>query len=732
MPTTFSAATCITYNPGPVPTEGPFEIYLNNNYDVPPFIPYVTLFDVTGDECPYIIEVPTGTTVINFKDILTSYCISIPVQGNNICTNCDLGLSDYSATSIGNITAGYLTGSCNPSDYQIIWYGPNNPTLFSFSSGFGIFGVYGISASTVNHPLTGAQAIPREAGVYIPVITNVIANGIHYSITGDSSTIPADLNCLSSINVLPITCDTDTNPTTTYPLTEYKHYINLDVASTDLVDSQATFKITSNTKYLVWAFQGRAFADRITISFSGANYPDKIGLEDFVIGTCLDTQNPCQTNVSNRFAPNLFPKSARTESYFQKITTLTAFTINDYDEIIVDFKPSVPNTLWDFYMSCLDDWTCEDCITNPTQMKIIGSSVYRNTSGCNVTVGYTLDGCNVNYPNTSDYINYFSAYNNGTSFLSTFPISAVFQTPRFYAQNTTCIGDSSQCFLDSESTSYNKTFLPDGRGVFGFTGSSTFISTYYQSWVSKIPTCWSPPGPPPTDLGYYKSFVVKIPSQGSTVNCVGDTGVASSTRLLFHPTSIIETGTTGSQYYMTITANTITKQITYPSDPCGDPNNAIISLVNEINITSTSSSILWGTNRTFPSPGLYYKNPVSATYIGTGFTSSTTADTKTGLWRSTSGSFNTYPFSGTPSTLIPSLSGTVCNYDSYGQSTFNATAGQTTFFHYRHEYETRLLNSSNDFEIWATPIINGQLVPPKVLAYSNIGGVITTNPTYVI
>jgi hypothetical protein len=183
---------------------------------------------------------------------------------------------------------------------------------------------------------------------------------------------------------------------------------------------------------------------------------------------------------------------------------------------------------------------------------------------------------------------------------------------------------------------------------------------------------------------------------------------------------------------MTITANTITKQITYPSDPCGDPNNAIISLVNEINITSTSSSILWGTNRTFPSPGLYYKNPVSATYIGTGFTSSTTADTKTGLWRSTSGSFNTYPFSGTPSTLIPSLSGTVCNYDSYGQSTFNATAGQTTFFHYRHEYETRLLNSSNDFEIWATPIINGQLVPPKVLAYSNIGGVITTNPTYVI
>ena len=429
----------------------------------------------------------------------------------------------------------------------------------------------------------------------------------------------------------------------------------------------------------------------------------------------------------------MFPKSARTESYFQKITTLTAFTINNYDEIIVDFKPSVPNTLWDFYMSCLDDWTCVDCFTNPTQMKIIGSSIYRNTSGCNVTIGYTLDGCNVNYPIASDYMNYYSPFNNGTSYISTQPISAIFYTSRFYTQNTTCLGITPQCFLDSESTSYNKTFLPDGRGVFGFTGSSTFISTYYQSWVSKIPTCWSPPGPPPTDLGYYKSFVVTIPSQVSTVNCVGDTGVASSTRLVFHPTSIIETGTTGSQYYMTITANTITKQITFPSDPCGDPNTAITSLVNEINATSTSSSILWGTyNRTFPSPGLYYKNPVTATYTATGFTSSTTADTKTGFWKSTSGNFNTYPFSGTPSTLIPSLSGTVCNYNSYGESTFNATAVQTTFLHYRHEYETRLLNSSNDFEIWGTPIVNGIRVPPKVLAYSNIGGVITTNPTYII
>ena len=730
MPTTFSAATCITLNPGPQPATGPFDIYLNSDFDSTPFSS-ATLSQLTN--CPFIIEnVPSGTTSLGFKDIPTNYCITIPVQDTNLCTNCNLGLTEYSATSIGNITAGYLSGSCIPTDYQINWYGPDNPTLFSFSSGYGIFSVDGISASTVNHPLTGSQAIPRVAGIYTPVITNVIANGIHYSITGDSSTIHADLNCLSSINVLPITCDTDTNPAILYPWTEYKHYISLDVASSDLVDSQATFKITSNTKYLVWAFEGKSFADRITISFSGANYSDKIGLEDFVIGLCLDNQTPCQTNVLNRFSPNLFPKSARTESYFQKITTLTAFTINDYDEIIVDFKPSVPDTLWDFYMSCLDDWTCVDCFTSPTQMKIIGSSIYRNTSGCNITIGYKVDGCDTGWPITSDYMNYFGANAGTTSWLSTNTISAIFSTPSLYSQNTSCIGDTSQCFLDSESTSYKKTSLPDGRGVFGFTGSSTFISTYYQSWVSKIPTCWSPPGPPPTDLGYYKSFAVKIPSQFSTVNCVSDTGAASSTNLVFHPTSIIETGTTGSQYYMTITANTITKQITLPSDPCGDPNSAITLLVNTINNTSTGAVGNWGTDRLFPSPGLYYKNPVSATYISTGFTSSSTADTKTGLWTSSSGSFNTYPFSGTPSTLIPSLSGTVCNYNSYGQSTFNATSGQRNFTHYRHQYETRLLNSSNDFEIWATPVVNGQLVPPKVLAYSNIGGVITTNPTYVI
>jgi hypothetical protein len=739
MPTTFSAATCITLNPGPQPATGPFDIYLNSDYDSTPFSS-ATLSQLTN--CPFIIEnVPSGTTSLGFKDIPTNYCITIPVQDNNLCTNCDLGLTDYSATSIGNITAGYLSGSCNPTDYQIIWYGPDNPTLFSFSSGYGIFGVNGISASTVNHPLTGSQAIPRVAGIYTPVITNVIAaNGIHYSITGDSSTIPADLNCLQPINVLPITCDTNTNTDPNYPFSNYKHNIKLDVASTDLVDSQATFKITSSTKYLAWAFRGRIFADRITISFSGANYPDKIGLEDFVIGQCLDDLPICQTNVYNNFNPNIFPKSARTQTYFLKITTLTGFTINDYDEIIVDFKPSVPNTLWDFYMSCLDDWTCEDCYTNQDPIKIIGSSVSRTIQGCRVNVSFNVTLCDLDSRNNSEYMNYYGFNSNSTSNLSTnnpspsYRISNVFTPSGLTCGTQVCSANlNPQCSLDSSSTYYDKTFLQDGRGVFGFTGSSTFISTYYEPWIARLSSCWS--SPPPTNLLYYSYFRVYIPNQASTINCVSDSGGASYINLSFHPTSPISTGiTTGSLYYMKITGNTINKQLTLV-DPCENPDSAITTVVDNINITSTATTNNnYVTNRIFNAPGLYYQTPVTFLRLFTGTTAATISGTTTGTWTSPSSSFNTYPFSGTPSTIIPSLSGTVCNYGLYGAQSALLN-GSITNTHYRYRYSIRLSNPSNnlnDFEVWATPVVNGQLIPPEVLAYSNIGGVITTNPTYVI
>ncbi len=93
----FSAATCITFNPTVQTSTGPFDIYLNSDYTSTPFSS-ATLNDLTN--CPFVIVVPIGTNNLGIKDTVNDYCITIPIQDNDICINCDLGLSQYSANTI--------------------------------------------------------------------------------------------------------------------------------------------------------------------------------------------------------------------------------------------------------------------------------------------------------------------------------------------------------------------------------------------------------------------------------------------------------------------------------------------------------------------------------------------------------------------------------------------------------------------------------------------------------
>ena len=95
MPTTFSAATCLTSS---FVSPGPFNIYLTDDYTSTPFSS-VTRDQLTLD-CPFIFNnIPEGTTTLYVKDVREIYCFTIPIQGN-ICQTCNLGLSNYSATTI--------------------------------------------------------------------------------------------------------------------------------------------------------------------------------------------------------------------------------------------------------------------------------------------------------------------------------------------------------------------------------------------------------------------------------------------------------------------------------------------------------------------------------------------------------------------------------------------------------------------------------------------------------
>jgi hypothetical protein len=213
MATTFSASTCISSTNA---SDGPFNIYLNSDYTSTPFSS-ATRAQITT--CPYVIVVPTGTTSLGFKDTILHYCLNIPIQDNNICSNCNLGLSQYSSSTITRLSCGVLTGSCqNINDYVINWYGPNDTTTLQFTSGAGSF----LTMGMIPHPFTGINSRPLSEGIYTPIISKIKLSGITFSNTGGTDSVLFSGNCLPSTTILPLSCSNQTNFTSLQDY--YKHY----------------------------------------------------------------------------------------------------------------------------------------------------------------------------------------------------------------------------------------------------------------------------------------------------------------------------------------------------------------------------------------------------------------------------------------------------------------------------------------------------------------------------
>jgi len=742
----FSAATCLTDIPNGVTS---FNVYLGqNNYTSPNLIASSVPVSSLTDSCPYIINnIPDGTTYLSFKDSSGTFCISIPIQNNNICDNCDLGFSNYSATTISKIYCGILTGSCqnNITDYLIHWYGPDNTTTLEFTSGKGNLFTY-----EVPHPFSSeTTSIAVSSGNYAPVIQNVVLNGISYSNTGGTGNILFSGNCLPTINVLPLTCNVSTNTDTRFGYSSYTNFLNFDYQTQGTPLTQSfTYKISGNTKYLVWAFLGEQNPDRIRIEFSGLTYPNKIGLEDFVIGTNV---------VSNNFSTSTYPMSAKTTSnrYFVKYTCLTGITVNNNDNIIITVTPAISDSKWELFISCLDDYECDDCLSTQ-DYKIIKSTISgTTTTGCDLSVRFNISGCS-RFDLLSDYIPYYSLSESNNVITNSIPVGSSNNiltgniTPLLYFDNTECRSQNiitlpsnlTNCATGTTKTIYDKTFLLDGRGVYGFTGSSTFISTYYNSirnaflglppyslgWTSSTNS---------NDVSYYRYYTMKIPAQSSAVSCLD----GRLDRLIYiHGSSLYVTGVTGSDYFLKITANTISNNITFPScySNCDITPSTVVSQVNNMSTGSTPNN---GTDRDFIN-GMYYTNPIfqvsGLVLVDTPKTGHTFIN---GYFITPDWSFNTYPFSGIPSTIIPSLSGTVCNYNTSGvkEPIYNSY----NIKQYKYLYQVRLTNENDlsDFDIWASPITNfaysGSPTTPQnafyELAYRYSGGSEQYfNPIYII
>jgi len=742
MPATFSASTCISTNN--TSAVGPFSIYLDSDYTSTPFSS-ATLTQLTS--CPFIIVVPTGTTSLGFKDTISHYCLNIPIQDNNICSNCNLGLSNYSASTITSLSCGVLTGSCqNINDYVINWYGPNDTTTLEFTSGAGSF----LTTGMIPHPFTGINSRPLSEGVYTPVISKIKLSGITFSNTGGTGSVLFSGSCLPSTTILPLSCSNQTNYSNNsndYP--SYKHYVNYEFLNGNVaVPVKLTYKVSASTKFWAWRFEGATNPDRITIKFSGSSYGTNIiGLEDFVIGI--------NGNVNN-FSATTFPKSATTEYDFNKLTCLTGLTVNNNDNILITITPASYETKWKLWATCLTDYNCYDCVTG-NNYKIIGSTITGITGNCSTKVNFSMSGaCNSysSYTN-SDYYKYYQ--NNRFSFQSvgyhmdngiigsagSNPIT--YSSDDFIINQNKCtsgaffITTSSMCSGDTNDVKYEKTFVggPGSKGIFSITGSSKVISTYYNSWIY-AKTNWSGSSST-TDIGYYRYFNCTIPYSATSNNCLEN---ARSLDLVIHPTSTVSTGlTSDGNYYFKVTAETISNNfsaLTLCDIDCRSKiDNDIIFPNNKFSTGTTISDGNYTKEFKYSAGtlnyGVFYIRPFYRGFKVEFNNKTISAQTIYSVSDTSRWTTDTIPYSGVSNTLIPSLSGTVCNYNLSGITGSEFNSFYNRKFLYYYYIITPTLSS---FEIWSAPIVGYSAntnFNNAILAYRYSGGNVTySSSTYII
>ena len=738
MPATFSASTCISSNNT---SPGPFNIYLDSDYTSTPFSS-ATLTQLTS--CPFVIVVPTGTTSLGFKDSLLDFCFETTIQDNNICSNCNLGLSNYSSSTITQLSCGILTGTCqNINDYVIKWYGPNDTTTLSFTSGAGSF----LTTGMIPHPFLNNNSIPLPEGVYTPVIEKIKVSGITFSNTGGTNNVLFSGNCLPSTTILPLSCSNQTNPSTVLPYSAYNHYISYQFLNGNTpTPVNLTYKVSSSTQFFAWRFRGAQNPDRITIKFSGSSYGTNIlGLDDVVVGNNINNSN---------YNPTTFPKSALTDNFFTKLTCLTGLTVNNNDNILITIIPASNETIWELYSTCLTSYNCNTCLTT-NSYKIIGSTITGITGSCSTTVRFSISGCNYNDFQNSDLSKYYltflpyqqvsksqSSNNIALSLPYTNPVGFTSE-PYIINQNKCTSGNfgtnpASNCASDTNNVKYEKTFLGGlgSKGVFNITGSSTVISTYYNSWIN-VKTNYSGSSST-TNISYYRYFQCKIPSLTTSNNCLENVLYEN---LYIHPSSTVVTGTTiNGSFYFRLTAETISNNfsaLTACNIDCSARTDASIFYINN---TSTGITTNWG-NYTkeftyIPNTlnfGVYYTNPFYQ--VNTIDINKTTLSAQTigGYLDTNQWTTNTIPYSGISNTLIPSFSGTLCNYSLSGETIPYANS----YYNQKDLYYYYIISPTlTDFEIWSAPITSFSAntnFNNAILAYRYSGGNVTySSSTYII
>lgn len=726
----FSAATCLTYT-GTTILGSTLQVYVDSD-SYSSLFTTVSLNDITTN-CPYyFLNVPDGTNNIKlFDPVSCCYCI-IPVQSNDLCTTCELNFDSYSATTVGLIVAGNLTGSCeeNITDYIVSWYEIGDPLNPVFTSGYGTeFQPY-----LYTHPLTGTSSVLVPSGTYEPIIDKVVISGITFSQTGGTGTIPANLDCLPSFIVEALTCDNGT----TSDLPQYAHRFTFSGATAGTLPEplSTTFELSAGTNFFVWKFRGFSIPDELKMTFVGSSYSDPIVLEYWTVGDSLTSSN---FNINN------FPKSADTALFLQKITCLTGLTVNNGDNILIEIIPSTATTQtnWDFYCGCLDEFNCDYCdpwtantvsATTSYQLPIIGSTISAQTGTCDtIRIYCSLSGCPTSITSGTNLSNYVNIGNSST--VTDLDGIIPRNTALLYLSNTVCANQivvnntPPLCSNNGSTIKYEKS-----PNLFKVTSDNlSTISTFYNEYLSDVVPNISPFSSDTTNIGFYRYFTIQYPDSTGLTPC-GDGTVAKT--ILLHQSSIVTTGTSGLDYYIDFTMPSITYGLTgYSSCDLNCTGNAATIVTNVNNYTTGSSFNYTGTTTV----GSLYSNPIRQVINLNSSNTPITAGTIQSLITLNNYLNVTVPSSGASYTLLPSFSGEACTniLDNFWVSSGGPYPNSVQFWKYYAYYGVYLFDPLDfqNFRIYAPEISSNGVLNSSIqtLVYEFSGGTVTySNPEYII
>jgi len=736
----------------------------------------------------------------------------IPVVPINLCEDCTFTFDSIDNNQIGQISVGNLVSSgsgCTPlSSYLIQWY--DSAGAYQFSTGFGI-NYSGLPVRNYTHPLTGSGAIPVSTGQYYPVLVAVTIDNISYSTVGTGGALYVDFsecNILEdgvSVVVESYTCD----PSGTSDDVNYDHKIFFNsVGGSGSLPVISSVSITPGnaTQYLALKFKANYYSDRLKIElFKQTDPGNPIQLEDIIVGQ--QSNSGAITNV-NLNSPTLTPKRIRTSDFFYKLIPLSGLSINtttDYIKISVlpnSISLNNPATNWTLYFTCLETFNCDLCSDDTSGFKLCASGLtieYQNNPCLYDYTNLDLTVLNPCYPETNlnpktylgaiypevNFNNY--SYTTNTSLQlgggGFYGCSFCHYGPNFLSFPTGSLGKT--CVPGNGFIIYNKGFnslLQEGILTLEFgsyTGPNNDRQKYINYWnqalayyYSGSPNCGSTPTGVPlnTQAKYYQFIKMAIPQNfGSPVNGGPDTpcgdNIVFKTNILLHPTSIIDTSIPDA---ITWRIPIITNNYVPLSSVCGGcPQSTLTPLLTLANnYTQLSEGPIQnnfgaiyngggGMNPFYQNFGPFYSaivfddngpslpNTTANTISNYGWVSpvydTTIIKYSQTLW----------PFSGTPQTPIPSLSGEVCDYSTSMEllQTFNPPYpvgvepySQPNVFAYHrlnYWYGWYLVSPLVDdrwFRI-VTRSINsiGQLTGPEIIVFERNSTTIIvppTDPTY--